>query len=421
MSTSEKAARVNGAEVIVRSLEKNGVTHVFNLPGHGMGPLVNALDDHRSRLRYVSGVNETNVATIAEGYARATRKPAFINVYHSSGTALAMFAISTAWADHTPMVLSTTADPVPLAGHDGYAAAPKAITEISGQYTKWSYEVPSVETIPWAIERALMIARTPPMGPVHLSFPMSLYEDQIDETKLHSRYARAQLFDKTCPDQSGIEQAAKLLANARAPLILAGGPIGQYDAIEELVALAELLEAPVLREPGRPTYLPFPSMHRLFAGKYGHAHALVKNADVILVAEFDVTESTPGQSPLWETNQSIIHLTVDHPNICKQFDPDIVLLGHPKSSIPMLTSATSRLLGSKSKEKKDFSRERMDVPAGQTATGQPARVKGALMDKLIRVLREEFGQKLTIADHALTAPPNARGALPLSLEAFDYR
>lgn len=129
--------KISGSELIAQSLVKHGIDHFFSVPGLGIFPLIDAIHAQRDKIRYINGLNETSVALIAEGYARATRRPAFVNVYHSSGTALSMVAVTVAWADHSPLIITSTTSSRKLSRRDQYAAVPRNITEMTNQYVKW--------------------------------------------------------------------------------------------------------------------------------------------------------------------------------------------------------------------------------------------------------------------------------------------
>jgi len=246
-------SKISGSELIARTLVKHGIDHFFNIPGMGIFPLVNAIHAHRDKIRYISALNESSLSLIAEGYARASRKPAFVNVYHSSGTALGMVAVTVAWADHSPLIMTSTTSSRQLNRRDQYAAVPRNITEMTNQYVKWNWEVPLAEKIPEAIERAISIATTPPMGPVHLAFPMDVYKEIVDEAVIDSRHGITRRFDMFMAQEEGIQAAAKLLMKSKKPLIAAGGEVGQYHATGEVAELAELLGAPIVSE-GSKTY-----------------------------------------------------------------------------------------------------------------------------------------------------------------------
>jgi thiamine pyrophosphate-dependent acetolactate synthase large subunit-like protein len=402
--------KITGADVIARSLIANGVTHVFNVPGFGIHPLIDAIKRRREQLNYFSGPSETAVALMADGYGRATNRPAFVNVYHASGTALGLVGVTTAWADRSPMLFTTTTTSRKLARSDGYASVPEDITQVTRQFTKLSWEVPSADRIPEAIARAVLLASAPPMGPVHLAFPLDLYTEEVDEAaidaSLLARPDRLQIHGATRADAGGIARAAEMLASAQRPLLVAGGELAQHDAVEELVALSDQLGVPVLGEP-YVAYMGFPNQHPRFAGRYSSRHPLVKRADVILMAG---TELTGGSgAPLTPPAEAqVIYLSSDVRDFGKQVWADVGLLGHPKASLHALTSA---LKASTTKQRRDAA---WDTEVQQHLAGYRARLaaerartagtwKPVVLPQLIDAVTEVFGDDAIVVDHSTTA------------------
>lgn len=393
-----------GAELVTRSLETHDVTHFFNVAGIGIFPLIDAV--HRSDLRYVSGVNETAVALAAEGYARATRGPAVLNVYHSSGTALAMVGVTVAWADHTPLVLTTTTNSRRLSRQDQYAAVPRSIVEATDQYTKWGFEVPTTDRIPDAIDRALTIATTPPMGPVHLAFPMDLYLEDVDERLLDGRRGRTETHARATAD--GLRPVASLLADAETPVVAAGSAIGQYRAVDAAVDLAETVGAGVVTE-AKPTYLPFPGDHPLNVGDVQSRADLVEEADVVLAVGFEFTERAVDELPLRNTGQTVVQVATDAVEVGKQRVPDHALVGHPE---PTMAALADRLRGRVDEETRRRRREALSEYARRTEAEQAER-RGylapddgpATMEAVVRALPAVFGDDLVLVDHAVSAAP----------------
>src|SRR5271163_706112 len=104
------AREQSGADLVIDTLIRLGCRHAFNITGLGMHGLAASFYRRRDEIGYLSHVNETNLALMAQGYCRETRKPAFCFVYHASGTALALMSITTAWADRAPLILVTSSD-----------------------------------------------------------------------------------------------------------------------------------------------------------------------------------------------------------------------------------------------------------------------------------------------------------------------
>jgi thiamine pyrophosphate-dependent acetolactate synthase large subunit-like protein len=329
---------VTGGELVVRTLERLGVDHAFNVPGLGMFPLLEAFYRHRSSIRYVSAVNETNVSLIAHGYSAGSGKPAFLNVYHASGTGLAMMSVTTAWADHVPLVVTTTTSSRQLSARDQYAAVAGSITEMTQAYTKWSYEVTLPERIPEVLARAFALAEAPPRGPVHIALPMDiLAAETVDRT-----YGTGDLllYDEQCAHHGGIAELAERLIAARNPVIVAGQEVQQYGAIEELVRVAEAIGCPVMSDTSIARY-GFPHQHPQYVGKMPANADLLADADFVLLIGAELTE-TGGPEP-WRLlgAASTAFLSVDPREVQKHIRPSLALIGHPKPTL----AAVAREIG----------------------------------------------------------------------------
>ena len=328
--------QITGAELIARSLVACGLTHVFNVPGLGIHPLLEAIRQHRAELNYFTAPSETAVTLMADGYGRATGMPAFVNVYHASGTALGMMGVTTAWADRSPMVFTTTTSSRRLERRDQYASVPGDITDVTRQFVKWNWEVPLVERIPEALARAVLIAKATPPGPVHLAFPMDLYTDTLDASvaqrlldELRGKMLSAEP-GSAHPDALG--EACTRLESASRPLIVAGGQVAQSGDWRDLVDLAERLEAAVLIEP-YVAFMGFPNDHRLFAGRFSVNHPLVREADLIIFAGAELTEGGGTVSFVHSADTQLVAIAADARDIGKQLWPHVALVGNPSAII----------------------------------------------------------------------------------------
>lgn len=397
--------KINGAELIARSLVACGITHAFNVPGLGIHPLVDAIRRHKDGLRYFTAPSETGVTLMADGYGRATGKPAFVNVYHASGTALAMMGVTTAWADRSPMLLSTTTSSRRLERRDQYASVPEDVTEMSRQFVKWRWEVPLVERIPEAIARAVLFASSPPMGPVHLAFPMDLYTDEIDEgvasELLLQCTSRVRSVALGGADPAALEEALGRLHASSRILIIAGGEVAQSGAVTALVELAERTHAAVFGEP-YVAYMGFPNNHPQFMGRFSPNHPLVEQAEVVLIAGAETTEGggTPPFVP--GPGVGVISLATDLRDVGKQVWPDVALIGSMSTTIESLAKSVPRSVANPAWQSaiaaaRDHYDRALADEMDKAWSGQPIS-----MPRLAKEVEKVFGKNALIVDHSTT-------------------
>ena len=336
------SASSTGADLVTDTLIRLGCRHVFNITGLGMHSLAASLYRRRAEIGYLSHVNETNLALMAQGYARQTRSPAFCFVYNASGTALALMSLTTAWADHAPLVLVTSSNSRTTTGRDQYAGIPRSAIEMGTQYTKWSYEVSIPERLPETLARAAAIAAEPPMGPVHISIPADLYDAPVTGAIPRANFGQTRYFADGCADEAGLAEIAKLLTAAELPVLLAGSEVGQLQAVEPLIELAELLGAPVLME-DLPSYLSFPTSHAQYVGGLRANEKLLADASAALAIGVEFTETGAGEEkPYLPPSVPLAALSVDPFHPTKQLWPAIAISGHPRSSVRRLTELVSQ-------------------------------------------------------------------------------
>ena len=331
---------VRGADLFVDTLVKLGATDAFNIVGVGLYPLGDAFHQRRNEIRYISHLNETNLTLVAQGYARATRKPVCAVLYYSSGTAFGMVGLTVAWADHVPLVLVSTTSSRLASGRDQYASVPRSIIEMGTQFTKWSFEVPTAERIPELLARAFAIASQPPMGPVHLAVPSDLWDAVVaDVPPPNADFGRTNFYALGAADDGGLSVAAEMLAKAERPLLLMGSEVGQYaGAVDEAVRLAEALGAPVMAD-NLAAFLPFPTSHPHYVGKIRANQDALAAADVALSVGVEFTpHGVPNEKRAVPADVRLIALSVDPQLPSKQVWPDLALTGHPRTSLDRLAS-----------------------------------------------------------------------------------
>lgn len=282
-------------------LRAQGMTTVFGNPG---STELRFFRDWPADFRYVLGLQESCCLAMADGYAQATRRAAFVNLHSAAGVGHALGSVFTAFRNQTPLVITAGQQTRAMFPTDPYLYASRA-AEFPYPYVKFSVEPARAADVPAAIARAYYLAMQKPCGPTFVSIP----EDDWDAST-EPLPERRVAFD-VAPDPEPLAALAAALGASRKPVIVAGAAVDQDDAWGFAVQLAERLEAPVWSSPmsGRAS---FPEDHRLFAGHLppvraqlaarlaGHDLILVLGAPVFTYHVHTPGEFVPDGATLWQ-------------------------------------------------------------------------------------------------------------------------
>jgi benzoylformate decarboxylase len=325
-----------GKTALLELLRQEGVRIMFGNPGTTELPLMDALAAEHE-LRYILALQEAPAMGMADGYAQASGQCAVVNLHAAPGLGNAMGMLYDAQKAGSPILVTAGQHEQrfnftePLLWAD--------LPTIARPFVKWSEEVRRLQDLPRAIHRAVKTALAPPMGPVFLSLPGDILTDSADlDLGSPSRVATG-----IRGDSSAIAKAAAILAKARSPVIIAGDAVPQGDALQELVALAEALGAPVYDE-GMASRAMFPSSHPLYRG------ALVRLPEAIrgMLTQHDLmvsiggdlfTLSLPGEVEAMPEGYPVVHLDTDPWELAKNYPEQVAILGEPKVTLPELTKA----------------------------------------------------------------------------------
>ena len=246
MITREMTA--NASHLIVEQLVASGVKYVFNNSGSREALFFNELHS-RSDIHGILGLHEGAVTAMAGGYTQANLAPGVMVVHLGAGLAQCMGQLINVWTGSLPVVVIT------FAGDTGSFADRISLdlshnagpTAISAPMTKASWTVIEPEGLPAAIERALRVAMTPPVGPVHLAiYDRLLGPDQVTANIIEGTPPELRA---GYPSDSDVEQIARSLRAAKRPLLYIGDGIWKSGANAEVTALAERFGIPVVGEP----------------------------------------------------------------------------------------------------------------------------------------------------------------------------
>ncbi|MBI2881986.1 MAG: thiamine pyrophosphate-binding protein [Candidatus Tectomicrobia bacterium] len=267
--------RITGGRAVVERLLAHGVRHVFGLPGSSVQDVLDALVD-RPQIDFILALQEGSLISMADGYARACGRPAFVLVHMLPGTANLVGGLYNARRDGSPLVVASGQQDTRLLGRGAFTDTSDMV-EVVRQFTKWAWEVPRADRMAEAVDRALYIAMTPPRGPVYLALPKDLLHEEA-EIPLPVVHPPPAAFG---PDPEAADRAAAALLAAERPLIVCGSGVFTARAVEDLVELADLLAAPVVSEPWN-AFLSFPTAHPLSFGRFSAESPLYRRADVLL-------------------------------------------------------------------------------------------------------------------------------------------
>ena len=337
MHDTTHAAR-SGGRILVEQLRLHGADLLFCVPGESYLDVLDALHDHRDRLRLINARHEGGAANMAEAYGKLTGKPGICLVTRGPGACHASIGVHTAFQDSTPMIL--------LVGQVGRGEMDReAFQEIDyrqmfGPVAKWAAQIDVTERIPEYMARAFHVATSGRPGPVVLALP----EDMLSEEAVvadAAPFVRAQ----AAVAPADIARMREILAAAERPLLLVGGPGWTDEACQNIVAFAEANGLPAACSFRRQDVFDHASQN--YAGDLGTSGppALVKRvkeADLLLVVGARLGEmTTQGYTVMASPTprQRLIHVHASADELGRVFTPDLAIV----SASPAFAAAAAAM------------------------------------------------------------------------------
>lgn len=335
--------QLSGAEILLKSLENEGVDTIFGYPGGQALPIYDALYD--SKIRHILCRHEQGAAHAADGYARATGRPGVCLATSGPGATNLVTGIANAFMDSVPMVAITGQVPQALLGRDSFQEAD--ITGITLPITKHSYLVKDPSEMAQTVKEAFHIATTGRPGPVLIDIPR-------DVSSSKTEYRRADRMNLpgyrpvTDGDPLQVQEAVRAIIQSERPVIYAGGGVVISGAHEELLQMAELLMAPVCN-----TLLGlggFPGDHPLSLGMVGmhgtkYANYAICECDLLIAVGARFDDRVTGKVESFAPEARIIHIDIDPAEIGKNVRVDIPIVGDVKRVLGQLLEILKPGLG----------------------------------------------------------------------------
>jgi acetolactate synthase-1/2/3 large subunit len=330
--------RVTGAQALVMALERVGVDVVFGIPGGAVLPAYDPLLDS-SQIRHILARHEQGAGHAATGYAQATGRTGVCMATSGPGATNLVTPLADAYMDSVPVVAITGQVSSNLIGTDGFQEAD--ISGITYPITKHNFLVTRPEDIARTIGEAFHLASTGRPGPV-------LVDIAKDAMQATTEFTWPVPFDLpgyhpvTRPHSRQVREAARMIAEAKRPVLYVGGGVIKADAAQELRALAELTGAPVVTTlmargafpDSHPLHLGMPGMHGTVA-----AVGALQKSDLLVTLGARFDDRVTGKLDSFAPDALIVHADIDPAEISKNRRADVPIVGDCKEVIADLIAA----------------------------------------------------------------------------------
>jgi acetolactate synthase-1/2/3 large subunit len=324
---STPSTPLEGAQALVKCLEKEGVEYIFGLSGGAAIPIFDALVTTGTKIKLVLTRHEQGATHMADGYARATGKPAVVLVTSGPGAGNTITGLMTAHMDSVPMIVLSGQQIRPMLGKDAFQEAD--IFNITLPVVKHSYLVKETNAIPRIVREAFHISTTGRPGPVLIDLPKDVtqgpFDGALDQAMDVPGYQLHGDFDK-----AAVKEMAAAINRAQRPVLLVGHGVLISGAADTVRKLAEKIQAPVTT-----TLLgkgAFPETHPLSLGMVGmhgtaYANKAVVECDLLLNIGSRFDDRIIGQPAAFCKDAVRLHIDIDPCEIGKMIKAHVACVG----------------------------------------------------------------------------------------------
>ncbi len=332
---------MNGAEILVTSLEKEGVEYIFAYPGGCSMPLHQALTKSK-KIRTILPRHEQGGGFAAEGYARVTGRAGVCMATSGPGATNLVTCIADAYMDSVPLVAITGQVPQEMIGRGAFQE-----TDFFGMtlpIVKHSYLVWDIADIPRIVKEAFHIAQSGRPGPVLIDIPKNI-QNQTAQPVFPKSVSLKGYNPVRRADEAALQEMLGLIATAKKPMIYCGGGVISAEASAELLEFAERAQIPVAT-----TLMGigcFPETHPLslkWLGMHGtvYANNAVNEADLLLAIGVRFDDRVTGKVEKFCEHGTIVHIDIDNSEINKNKAVKLPILGDVKDALTRLNRQLER-------------------------------------------------------------------------------
>ncbi len=325
--------QLTGADILIRTLIEQGCDTVFGYPGGQILNVYDSLYKYQNEIRHMLTAHEQGAAHAADGYARATGKVGVVMSTSGPGATNLVTGIATAYLDSIPLVAICGNVPTTQIGTDSFQEID--ITGVTLPITKHNYFVGSMENLADTIREAFALAQSGRPGPVLIDVPKDVQTAVCD----YEPQAPVQPEERHAAKDVRIKEAAALINVSKRPFIYFGGGLITSEAQEEMLVLAEKIDAPIgcslMGLSGIPTdhprFLGMQGMH----GHYASSMAM-HDADLIISLGVRFNDRVTGNREKFAKLAQIIHIDVDGSELSKTVNSACGLRGDVKLTLQKL-------------------------------------------------------------------------------------
>lgn len=333
---AETTERISGSEAIIKCLLAEGVDILYGYPGGAIMPVYDELYKYQDQIHHVLTRHEQGATHSAQGYARISGKVGVAIATSGPGATNLITGIADAQIDSTPMVCITGQVASHLLGSDAFQETD--IVGISTPVTKWNCQITKASQIPEVMAKAFYIAKSGRPGPVLIDITKDAQFEEFD-----FKYKKCKGVRSYNPipklDTTSVEAAAKLINEAKKPMIVWGQGVILGEAEAQFKAVVEKAGIPsawtILGAGAIPTSHP---LNIGMVGMHGNyaPNVLTNDCDVLIAIGMRFDDRVTGNLTTYAKQAKIIHFEIDPAEIDKNVKTDVAVLGDAKESLSAL-------------------------------------------------------------------------------------
>lgn len=404
-----------GRFALIEQLLADDIHHMFGNPGTVEQGFLDALESYPD-FHYYLASQETIAVAMADGMARATKKPTVVQLHSGVGLGNGIGMMYQAMRGHAPLVVIASEAGIRYDALDSQMAAD--LVAMAKPVTKWATRVVHSSSLLRVLRRAIKMAATPPMGPVFVCLPMDILDAPIEE----EIYPTVIPSTRVLPELSLVKEAAQLLAPAQTPMIIMGDGITASGAQQELTRVAEALGAEVWGADHSEVNIS--ATHPLYQGSMGHmfgsySSSISSRADAVLICgTYVFPDVFPALSGAFAPGAKIVHIDLDAYEIAKNHPVTLGIVSDPKLSLAALADTLGSVMTAEQKEAAskrmaDLGNAKAKQDAEQREKDQAARDDVPMQAaRFMETLAAHVPEDVVIFDEALTASPPLTRYMP---------